>query len=197
MSLRDIQAKAPAMTALMQELKELRYDPFELLRQLESRLRSARVDSVSGQALTWIGLGFRLGGQWLAAPREDVREVIPPPKVTRIPNAQPWMSGLANVRGELLTIIDLRQLLGMPRAEEMRAQRVMVLNSTEVPAGFLVDEVAGYRQFAPEEQRRELLSGAGALGSYLLGGFVRQGQPWLAMSLHKVAQSDGFRHAGI
>src|SRR5436190_18481 len=106
------------MSAFTQELRELRGDPFEQLQRLETRLRAARVDSASGQALTWVGLGFRLDTLWLAAPRDDVREVIPPPKTTRVPNAKPWLAGLANVRGELLTIVDLRLLLGMPRTEE-------------------------------------------------------------------------------
>lgn len=181
----------------MQELRELRNDPFEQLRRLESRLRVAKIDASSGQALTWVGLGFRLDTLWLAAPRDDVREVIPPPKTTRVPNAKPWLSGLANVRGELLTIIDLRQLLGMPRNDESRAQRVLVLNSDEVPAGFLVDEVAGHRQFAPEDQRHDISAGARTVfGGYLLGGFRRESQDWYALSLHKIAQSDVFRQAG-
>lgn len=179
------------------ELRDLRDDPFEQLVQLESRLRAARLDVAAGQALTWIGLGFRINKLWMAAPREDVREVIPPPRTTRVPNGRTWLTGVANVRGELLAIVDLRQLLGMPHAEEPHAQRVLVFNSDTVPAGFLVDEVVGYRQFAPNEQRREVVDDAPALKDYLLGGFVRDGQPWYALSLHKVADSDTFKHAGI
>jgi twitching motility protein PilI len=179
------------------ELRSLRDDPFELLLLLETRLRATRLDVAAGQAETWTGLGFRLGRVWLAAPREDVREVIVPPRPSRVPNAKSWLSGVANVRGELLTIIDLAQLLGMQVGEESRAQRVLVFNSDRVPAGFLVDEVAGYRQFAPSEQRHEMKPDAGTFSPYLLGAFVREGQPWFAMSLHKVAQSPDFINAGV
>lgn len=178
------------------ELRALRDNPFEQLVQLEGKLRAARLDIVAGQAQTWVGLGFRIGDIWLTTPKEDVREVINPPKVTLVPNARPWLLGVANVRGELLAIIDLRQFLGLPVADEARAKRVLVFNSERVPAGFLVDEVAGYRQFTPNEQRREALSGYHSLSPYLLGAFVRDGQSWLAFSLHKVALSDTFKHAG-
>lgn len=177
------------------ELRALRDDPFEQLLLLETRLRATKLDITAGQQQAWVGLGFRIGAAWLAAPREDVREVIVPPKPTRVPNARPWMHGVANVRGELLTIIDLPHFLGLPAAAEARASRVLVFNSTRLPAGFLVDEVAGYRQFTPNEQRNEIRAAAEPFTPYLLGAFVREGQPWLAFSLHKVAESDTFKHA--
>lgn len=178
------------------ELRALGDNPFELLRQLEVELRAARLDIAAGAAQSWVGLGFRIGETWLAAPKDDVREVITPPRVTRVPNGRAWLTGVANVRGELLTIIDLRQFLGMPGAEDARPQRVLVFNSERVPAGFLVDEVAGYRQFVPNEQRPEVREDQELFAPYLLGGFVREGQPWLAFSLHKVAMSDAFKQAG-
>lgn len=172
-------------------------DPFDLLISIEERLQASRADIAAGAAQSWVGLGFRLGDRWLVAPRDDVREVIPPPTLTRIPNAVPWLRGLANVRGELLAVADLNGLLGLDAGERARTQRVLVLNSRRVPAGLLVDEVAGYRQFSPAEQRHEIVSDAGALGPYLLGAFVREGRPWLAMSLHKIAQSEQFRTAAL
>lgn len=179
------------------ELRSLRDDPFELLLLLETRLRATKLDIAAGQAETWTGLGFRLGRSWLAVPKEDVREVIVPPKPTRVPNAKPWLSGVANVRGELLTIIDLPRLLGLDVEPDNRAQRVLVFNSERVPAGFLVDEVAGYRQFTPSEQRHEIKQDTGAFAPYLLGAFVRDGQPWLAFSLHRVVQGGEFLMAGV
>lgn len=180
------------------ELRALADDPFELLQRLEQHLRSARLDVIAGQAENWVGLGFRLQDDWLTIPKDDVREVINPPRVTRVPNAKPWLVGIANVRGELLPVIDLRVFLGLPAGEGLRSRRVLVFNADRVPAGFLVDEVAGYRQFSVGDQRPEAQQQANpALQPYLLGGFVREGQPWLAFSLHKVALGDAFKHAGV
>lgn len=181
---------------MSEDLLALRDRPFELLGALERRLQTARLDLAAGAAQFWTGLGFRLGERWLVAPRQDVREVIVPPPLTRVPGARPWLLGLANVRGALLPVCDLHRLLGEEHKVLERGSRLLVFNSERVPAGFLVDEVAGYRQFAPADQRRELVADSGPLAPYLLGAFVREGQPWLALSLHKVASGDAFNRAG-
>ena len=178
------------------DLLSLRNDPFALLLAMEQRLQVARVDLAAGSAQYWTGLGFRLGERWIVAPREDVREVIALPALTRVPGSRPWLMGLANVRGSLLPVCDLQRLLGEEHLVLARNSRVLVYNNDRVPAGFLVDEVSGYRQFAPGDQRAELMSDAGVLQPYLLGAFVRETQAWLAMSLHKVAASDAFNRAG-
>src|SRR6185295_11910400 len=154
------------------DLLALRNDPFALLLALERRLQTARVDLAAGAAQYWTGLGFRLGDRWLVAPREDVREVIALPPLTRVPGARPWLLGLANVRGGLLPVCDLHRLLGEEHRTMARGSRVLVYNNDRVPAGFLVDEVAAYRQFTPADQRVELLAGTGALKPFLLGAFV-------------------------
>lgn len=179
------------------DLRTLQQQPFELLLQLEAQLRAARLDIAAGQAETWAGLGFRVGESWMVAPRDDVLEVIVPPIATRVPNARSWLLGVANVRGNLLTVVDMRQFLGLPASEPHRGQRVLVLNSTHFPAGFLVDEVAGHRQFTPNEQRHREAVLNEQYAPYLLGAFVREGQPWLAMSLHKLALSPTIRQAGL
>ncbi len=179
------------------ELTSLRNDPFALLQALEAQVRAARLDATAGQAQAWTGLGFRLGTTWFVAPRDDVREVITPPATTRVPNARSWVRGLANVRGELLAIVDLAGVLGLADSGAQRAQRVLVLNSKRVPAGFLVDEVAGYRQFTPGEQRSEIAEQGQSYAPYLLGAFVREGQPWLAFSLHKLVLDESFRSAAL
>jgi twitching motility protein PilI len=178
------------------DLRALRDDPFAILERLEERLQAARLDaSGSGQSHSWTGLGFRLGPHWFVAPREDVREVIAPPRVTRVPNAQAWVGGLANVRGELLAIIDLPRFFDLPPPQSPRGQRVLVLNSKRLPVGLLVDEIAGYRQFTAAEQRNEMRGEARPFTPYLLGAFVREGHPWYAFSLHRLAQSEAFRAA--
>lgn len=170
--------------------------PFELLWELETRLRAARLDVASGQTQSWTGLAFRLRELWLVAPRDEIREVIAPPKLTGVPGARPWLLGVANVRGGLLPVTDLGQFLGEARLQEQREQRVLVYNSERIPAGLLVDEVSGYRQFAPSDQQHALAAGGGALAPYLIGGFAREGRDWLAFSLHKLVHSSAFTAAG-
>lgn len=178
------------------ELQALRDAPYELLAALEARVRSARPDVAQRRSEFWLGLGFRVRDRWCVAPRDDVREIITPPVLTRTPGAKPWLLGVANVRGGILAVADLAQFLGLPRRADAQSSRVLVFNSPRVPVGFLVDEVAGHRQFALTDQRHELMAEAPAFEPYLLGAFEREGQPWLALSLNKLVASAEFAHAG-
>lgn len=179
------------------DLRSLRTQPFDLLIEMGSRLQTAAAAGVAGDTQdVWIGLGYRLAGQQLVTPRADVREVLTPPEYTRVPGAKPWLLGIANVRGDLLPLIDLNRLLGGETTAIHRTTRVLVYNADESPAGFLVDEVAGFRRFNPQDQRHELIPEEGdALNPYLLGAFVRDGQLWLAMSLSKLVTSPVFQNA--
>jgi len=178
------------------DLRALRDAPYELLAAMEARVRASRPDVVQRRAEYWLGLGFRLRDRWCVAPREDVREIIATPQMTRTPGAKPWLLGVANVRGSILPVADLAVFLGLPRRSELGSSRVLVFNSTRVPIGFLVDEVAGYRQFGAGDQHHEQLEQAGAFAPFLLGAFERENQPWLAFSFNKVVASPEFSHAG-
>lgn len=175
---------------------ELRDAPFDVLLALEQRIRAARADVAAGQSQTWTGLAFRLRQHWCVAPRDEVREVVSPPSLTRVPGARSWLLGMANVRGKLLPVTDLPALLGEPPAVGGRQAKVLVLNSERVPAGFLVDEVAGYRQFVPQDQQHTLGEQAPRLQPFLLGAFAREGRPWLVVSLRKLARAPVFLDAG-
>ncbi|MGQ0699942.1 MAG: chemotaxis protein CheW [Panacagrimonas sp.] len=178
---------------MSRSLRELRTDPFALLLELDARLRALRVDAAAASLDVWQGLAFRCGEHWVLAPRDDVREVIPTPRRTRVPNAATWLAGVANVRGNLLTVVDLGLLFGTAASAERASSRALVLNSDRVSLAFLADEVAGHRQFAAAEQ---CAAQDGAMTPHVLGGFHREGRDWQVLSLHRLAQSDLLRRAG-
>lgn len=173
--------------------------PFDLLVSLAERLegRGAVDQSLMAAPAQWVGLGMVMGEHRLVVPQDDVQEVLEPPEFTRVPGGQPWLLGLANVRGDLLPIIDLRRMMGMEPARMSGASRVVVLNHKEIPAGFLVDDVAGFRRFTPDDQRHELVpEDEGPMQPFLLGAFVHDGSLWVVFSLAKLATSSLFQNAG-
>ena len=91
-------------------LQALAEQPFELLVELERRARAAIAarEGTPTASDEWVGIGFRLGAERFVTSRADVREVLPiPDQVTRVPGAKPWLRGIANLRGQLLTVVDL------------------------------------------------------------------------------------------
>lgn len=169
------------------------HHPFDLLLRAESRLRKLRAGDVLRGNQQWSVLSFRLGPYWLVAPREEIREIVPPPVATRVPNAHAWLQGLANIRSELLVIVDLAPLAGLAPSRPGRTQRALVVETENGSFALLVDEVGGQRQLAPGEQRHELIRTMelpAGLRRQLLGVFVRDAQSYLALSLRKMMSAE-------
>ena len=60
----------------------------------------------------WRAIGFRVGEHHFVSGIDEVSEILmQPPPVTSIPSTRPWMLGVANVRGNLIALVDLKQFL--------------------------------------------------------------------------------------
>ena len=79
-----------------------------------------------------------VGDLLLGLPATDVREVIQHPPITAIPLAPPVLRGVFNVRGELVTVMDLRRRLGLPEADTAAATH-MLIPTREGTVSLLVD----------------------------------------------------------
>jgi twitching motility protein PilI len=190
------------MTGAMSEpkptLRSLRDRPFELLKELERRSRAstagAPAETASGRE--WVGVAFRMGGETFLVAREETREVLGYPAViTRIPGAKAWVRGLANVRGQLLPMLDLRQFLGSGAIAPGRNTRIIVVNHRDIPAGLIVDEVLGFRRFAESEFDAEAPPTVIRCDVYLAGAFRRGGEVWPVLSLKSLVESQSFLQA--
>jgi twitching motility protein PilI len=180
-------------------LQALVGQPFELLVELERRAKAAIAarDGASAVADEWVGIGFRLGAEQFVTGRSDVREVLPVPEhVTRVPGAKPWLRGIANVRGQLLTLADLRAFLGGGSAAGERQARVLVVASRDVPTGLIVDEVVGFRRFGPDDFRDEMPATVIRCEHYLDGCYRRGSEVWPRFSLLKLLADPHFLNAG-
>ena len=179
-------------------LHALRDRPFELLCELERRTRavSAQSGQDSAPEREWVGVALRMSGDLYLVAREETREVLGVPAgMTRVPGAKPWIKGLANVRGQLLPVIDLRQFLGSGATPMGRATRVVAVNHREIPAGLLVDEVLGFRRFAEAEFSGEPPPTMARCEHYLAGAFRRGGEQWPVLSLRSLLESPAFMEA--
>jgi len=179
-------------------LRSLRDRPFELLKELEKRSRSVTAGNAPEAAAghEWVGVAFRIGGETFLVAREETREVLGyPAAITRIPGAKNWVKGLANIRGQLLPMLDLRQFLGSGATTPGRNTRIVVVNHREIPAGLIVDEVVGFRRFAEPEFNAEPPPTVIRCDSYLAGAFRRGGEVWPVLSLKSLVESQSFLQA--
>ena len=115
-------------------------------------------------------LTFRVDGQLYALPSEQVSEVIRLPLVARVPQAPPALLGIANLRGSVLPIAGLRELLGKKPVIGLESARAIVLD-VGAPIAVVVDSVAALESSTAEqiETRQKEVSADGA--EKLLGAF--------------------------
>jgi purine-binding chemotaxis protein CheW len=100
-------------------------------------------DSSVDSTITSDAIVVRLGTGKFAVDLASVAEVGRTPAITRVPGLPVWLSGVANWRGRILPVLDLRPLLGA-EATELDAQgRLLVLTGAGVAVGMLVDAVDG------------------------------------------------------
>jgi purine-binding chemotaxis protein CheW len=93
---------------------------------------------------------FAVAGELFAVPMAPVQEIIRVPEVAQLPLAPRTLDGLANLRGRVLPIINLRRLFGCDERENDDATRALVINLGQ-PLGFVVDRVASVVTIEPGE----------------------------------------------
>jgi purine-binding chemotaxis protein CheW len=111
----------------------------------------------------------RLGGSRYALPMHAVAEVGRPPSLTRVPGLPSWLAGVANWRGRVLAVLDLRPLLAAPAGPLDRLGRLVVLNRAGVPVGLLTEGVEG-THLLDEEQVEPALTHLPDTAADLLAG---------------------------
>ena len=144
----------------------------------------------------WVGVGFRIGEEPFVAARDEVREVLVlPDTMTRVPGAKRWLLGIANLRGQLLPLVDVKLLLGSGRTTLRRNTRVISVNHREVPAGLVVDEVLGFRRFADSEFSSVPVDTIVRCDRFLNGAYKRGDESWPVFNLFELVESNLFLQA--
>jgi len=179
------------------DLAELVQQPFELLVEIERRSRKAHSgDGGEGAPDEWVGVGFRIGEEQFVASRDQVREVLMlPDNMTRVPGAKRWLLGIANLRGHLLPLVDIKLLLGSGRTSLRRTTRVISVNHRDIPAGLVVDEVLGFRRFMEHEFTDKWPETVVRVDRFLTGAYQRNNETWPILSVHDFVESNLFLQA--
>jgi len=124
-----------------------------ILRAFERRARLGDTDPPLSPetAQTWAGVELISAGERLVVPAKGVRELMRFPPLTRVPGVHPWLKGVANVRGRLLTVVDLAGYLSGTMSTVGPAARVVALTGDAMAVGLLVDEVLGVRRYGDDD----------------------------------------------
>lgn len=117
-------------------------------RDLAARLQSAG----AGRAASKLGLEVG-GARWLVD-LTDAGEVIPVPAITPVPLTRPWFRGVASIRGNLFSVVDIGAFLGGGAATPGEQARLLLLSERfRMGSALLVDRSLGLRNPEQLQQR--------------------------------------------
>jgi len=167
---------------------------FEKLLDYEQRSQAFEPGQIEGQKNSgeWAGVIFRIGDTRLACSIEQVHEFLPIPAFTPVPGTKPWILGLANVRGDLLTVIDLAWFLNGERSDVSMRTRLLAASLRGRPVGLLVDEVFGQRHFVSSEGKNPRLPKSSPFKSYVHKQYRSGKDVWQELDLETLFSTAEF-----
>ena len=174
-------------------------DPFQRLQELEALCvdRAALLPSLDSSVNEWVGIGFNIGEIELISKMGEVIEILDLPEYTKVPGVKPWMIGIANVRGSLLPLMDLKGFIHTDNLVNKKHCRVLVVRYKGINTGLVVDGVSGLKYFSLEEQASELPSMDVKLRPYIKQAFHREDQDWPVFSFHTLIDDERFLQASL
>jgi twitching motility protein PilI len=156
-------------------------------RELAERLRSA------GAGHSPSKLGLQVGDESWLVDLADAGEVLPVPPITPVPLTRAWFRGLANIRGNLYSVVDFPAFLGSaPVAAGEQARLLLIGERFRLGAALLVDRSLGLRN-AGQLQALEGDPAPWARAQYT----DADGRQWKELDLPQLAQHADFLAVGI
>ena len=84
-------------------------------------------------------VGFRIGKETFGVPIHIVHEIVRVPEITAVPDAPDFVEGVINLRGKIISIVDLRKRFGEAHIEASRKNRILVAEIDQKMVGLVVD----------------------------------------------------------
>jgi len=146
-------------------------DAGETKRVLKTRAQALAREPEQAQAAdAWVEvLEFFLAHEKYAVESQHVREVCPLENLTPLPCTPAFVLGIVNVRGEILSVIDLKKFFDLPEKGLTDLNKIVVLQSENMLFGILADAIAGVRRIPVAEIQPSLPTLAGIRERYLRG----------------------------
>lgn len=136
-----------------------------------------------------------LGGTSFGIPMGNVYEIQRVPRVTFLPGVPDWIQGVSNLRGNVVSVVNLKLLLGLEEDGVVAtSQRLVVTQSLvdEIDSGFVVDRVIGIRNFGKSQIQKPTASINSNIEPYLTG--VVDSESLVALlDIDKLLLSEEFR----
>jgi purine-binding chemotaxis protein CheW len=87
-------------------------------------------------------VGFNIGRETFGIPITSLHEIVRVPEITAVPDAPDYLEGVINLRGKIVSVVDLRKRFGKPATALDRHSRILVVGHRGRLAGMIVDSAS-------------------------------------------------------
>lgn len=134
---------------------------------------------------------FHVGRYLFGVDVSLVQEIVRLQEYTPVPLSSPEIAGLINLRGEVLTAIDMRARLGLPPADGTRSRVNIVVRIDDEPVSLLVDEISGVQEVSNVPFENTPTTVDAAVRELLIGSYTLPDRLLLALNASRVLAVNG------
>jgi purine-binding chemotaxis protein CheW len=96
-------------------------------------------------------VGFQIGRETYGVPITSLHEIVRPPEITAVPDAPDYLEGVINLRGKIVSVMDLRKRFGQKQEGLQRRNRILVVEHGGRLAGLIVDSASEVLKIPAED----------------------------------------------
>lgn len=184
----DLAASAPGLHDPAARRTRLR----EFQTQLVERMQAASSGAVAQANQLAVMIGQT---RWLLNLHE-AGEIVAVGAITKVPLTKDWFLGMANVRGNLISVIDLARFCGMPATPIDKDSRIIAFSpALSFNSGLLVSRIMGLRNASDMQLEPKTEEAAAPWGAQRY--VDKESQVWTGLNLSLIVQDQQFLHVGI
>lgn len=166
------------------------------LREFQTQLVERMQAAASGATSQTSQLGVMIGESRCLLKLSDAGEIVSVGNIIKVPLTQDWFLGLTNIRGSLISVIDLARFRGLPPIPIDKESRIVAFApSLSFNCGLLVSRVMGLRNVADMTPQPVAEDGDSPWAPQKF--LDRESQVWTELDLSFIVQDPKFLHVGI
>src|SRR5271155_85950 len=96
-------------------------------------------------------VGFQIGRETYGVPITSLHEIVRVPEITAVPDAPDYLEGVINLRGKIVSVMDLRKRFGIQQVVLKKGNRILVVEHSGKLAGLIVDSASEVLKIASED----------------------------------------------
>lgn len=129
-----------------------------------------------------------IGGQLFGLPISRVQDVFMPERVTRVPLSSQEIAGVLNLRGRIVTVVDMRARLGLPKSDEGRTPMAVGVDLRGESYGLLIDTIGEVLRLSEEAREENPVNLDPRMAKFAGGVYRLDGQLMVVLDVDRVLE---------